>query len=799
MNPKIKELRDEFVDKVIEELDKGKIPWQKPWNIKMPLNAVTNRNYNGLNSIRLCFSKYSDHRWATYKQAMDNGWQVKKGEKATRIEIWKQYDKKTKKDADWVEINKLPDSEKKEYIEKHIQLVTRTYSIFNAEQIEGIPTLGKKEITIDYNKIDTILNNCGCKINYGGNKAFYAPLDDDITLPLKKNFISEEDFYGTALHEVSHSTGHSNRLNRDLSGGFKTAKYAKEELIAELSSVFIQMEKGIKYNSQNNIAYLQSWSEVLKKDKNIFFEAVKEAEKACEMVLSYEKEIKIETKKYIITEIGVDEFKIILKNHNLWLSTNGSQGKQADLSNRKLGKDFDSIKINLTNYNMSKSICKNTSFADKELYYVNFEGANIEEADFTNSTCYKSNFSSTSAKNANFTLARLDDVSFVHANLENANFYAAITSKANFIEANLNGTNMESSEKIPFEKRIELLQKRINEQFEVSKEILLNGEQKEYYENGALQREAMYKDGKLNGTEKIYYKSGNIQSINSWKENKITGITQDYYENGHLKNESQWLNSYREGISKRYYENGKIKHESNWQNFERNGLSKEYYENGQLNIKCNYKDDKLHGKYESFYPNGQRKIEFIYINGKLNGEQKLYYPNGQLYKEYICKEGKIEGAENTYYENEKFMQEMNYKNGKLEGISTQYYEDGNLKLNSIYKNNELEGNIKIFDQTVKEKKYDIKTDIESEMLKKSGTIFIAVPSDKFQCTNRVLSEIRKEYLTSDNVKDIGKNIEINKDYLQVYKLNEETKTYEFKQTKINEKKKEKSKEQGIEK
>ena len=281
--------RENFVDMVIESLEKGKIPWQKDWNENFcemcMTNPVTGTKYKGVNNFRLLVTsiikEYNDNRWVTFKQASDKGWHVKKGEKGTPIEIFKFYDKSTKKDLDMKMYNSLSPEEQVKYYSKNVYVVIKNYTVFNAEQIEGMPPQElKSKVQPEYDKIDKIIENCGVPVYHQGTQAFYSSKKDVIYLPEKAAFLSENGYYATALHEIVHSTGHESRLNRE--------SYAIEELRAEFGSVYIGMEKGLNYNYENNIAYIQSWSEMLKNDKNILFTTWKDGEKAAKMVLSYE-------------------------------------------------------------------------------------------------------------------------------------------------------------------------------------------------------------------------------------------------------------------------------------------------------------------------------------------------------------------------------------------------------------------------------------------------------------------------------------------------------------------------------
>lgn len=303
---KFTENREDFVKQVIESLDKGEIPWEKDWTTNSkPLNPITKTEYKGINNIMLStisnIKGYDDPRWMTYKQAKGNEWQVKKDEKGAKIELFKFYDKSTKKDLDMKKYNSLSFSKQSKYFKENVQIIAKNYVVFNGEQIEGIPGLEKKERKeVDYNKIDSILENSNIKISYGGDRAYYDLKKDTIQLPNKADFRSANSFYGTALHELAHSTGHPQRLNRDLSGKFGSESYAKEELRAEFSSVFLGQEKGLNYserNLENSAAYIKSWSKILKNDINELFVAAKTGNTITKHILGYENTKQPEFKK----------------------------------------------------------------------------------------------------------------------------------------------------------------------------------------------------------------------------------------------------------------------------------------------------------------------------------------------------------------------------------------------------------------------------------------------------------------------------------------------------------------------
>ena len=300
--------RKKIVDKLIQNMERGDLIFQKNWNSSAlyPQNPVSNIRYLGGNRVRLMVEaiekEYKDPRWLTFKQAAENGWNVRKGEKGTLCEKW-IFTKKEK------EIDKNGKE-----VEKEVKLdkpLVNYFYVFNAEQIENIPKLEIKNFTKDETNeiVQDFINSSECTIKeVAQDKAYYNPGKDEIVLPLRESFKSSQDFLKTTFHEMVHSTGHKDRLNRDLSGGFGSEKYAKEELVAELGSVFLQSKLGIKVEGEhfdNHSAYLKSWISILKNDSNELFRAAAQAEKASERL--YERYIEHEQEQ--LREFSQKEFR----------------------------------------------------------------------------------------------------------------------------------------------------------------------------------------------------------------------------------------------------------------------------------------------------------------------------------------------------------------------------------------------------------------------------------------------------------------------------------------------------------
>lgn len=290
-------LREQIAEQFIASLKEDKLPWHALWANKRPQNAITEKKYRGINSFWLSFMAdlrgYSDNRWCTFKQAESQGWHVKKGEHATQIEYWRLYDKVQKRYIEQGEANLIiqqdPDRE------KDIILTCRTYSVFNAHQIEGIPEL-IVSTNIDINQVraqrDVLLQNMELGFQEGGTQAYYRPSTDSITMPPDTFFADNYAYMSTFLHECGHATGHEKRLNRDLSGHFGSPSYAKEELRAEIASAFTSQALGFGYAADdlsgamnNHKAYIQSWIEVIQDQPNELFAAIKDAEKISDYLL----------------------------------------------------------------------------------------------------------------------------------------------------------------------------------------------------------------------------------------------------------------------------------------------------------------------------------------------------------------------------------------------------------------------------------------------------------------------------------------------------------------------------------
>ncbi len=277
----------ELTDKIIAALEAGTAPWRRPWDktacggATAPVNAATGHRYRGINLFVLGMSPLAfasnDSRWCSYRQAAARGWQVRKGEKATPVYFYKPIEIEDKTTDGGRETRRIP--------------ILRTFSVFHASQIDGIPALGPavatKAVAERIEDVEIIVQASGVPVRIGGDRAFYSPTFDFVQIPPDEAFHSPELRGATLFHELAHATGHVSRLNRDLSGGFGTMSYAKEELRAELASYAIGSMMGLPCDVPNHASYLQSWVDVLKQDRREIFHAAAEAQRIADYILGF--------------------------------------------------------------------------------------------------------------------------------------------------------------------------------------------------------------------------------------------------------------------------------------------------------------------------------------------------------------------------------------------------------------------------------------------------------------------------------------------------------------------------------
>ena len=281
--------REQLVKMYLDALKENKIPWRERWYSDLNKNGVTNTEYRGVNQLILSYvaykEKYKDNRWLTYKQIKENNYKITNAKgKGVPIEFWSVYDIKNKIRLDFPTYEKI--IEKTPERKKDFKVFCNTTYVFNASLIEGIkPNEKNNRNTIPTNiYFKRLISKLHIEYIEEGNKAYYIPSKDTIVLPPSSKFFDKYSYYATQLHELSHATGHSSRLNRNLNNQNKK-DYAREELIAEISSSFLMQKLNVKVNEDdynNHKSYIQSWILLLEDKPNELFKAVGEANKICD-------------------------------------------------------------------------------------------------------------------------------------------------------------------------------------------------------------------------------------------------------------------------------------------------------------------------------------------------------------------------------------------------------------------------------------------------------------------------------------------------------------------------------------
>lgn len=284
-----RDLYQEITDRIVERLEAGDIPpWRQPirgaTGDPFPKNLSTGKSYRGINVWLLSLTSwtegYGSRYWMTFRQAKELGGQVRKGERGSLVTFWKPYEK-TDPTTD----------------EKTILPVLKHYTVFNAEQIEGVTP--PDTLTADPNEPpflpiaqaqDIVDGFAGSPaIEHHGSRAAYFPQEDVVRIAPPERFETPEAYYGTLYHELTHATGHSRRLDRGLDtrlAPFGTPDYSKEELVAEMGAAFLCAVAGISPPMiEQSAAYLAGWLRQMKQDKKLIVQAAGHAQKAADLIL----------------------------------------------------------------------------------------------------------------------------------------------------------------------------------------------------------------------------------------------------------------------------------------------------------------------------------------------------------------------------------------------------------------------------------------------------------------------------------------------------------------------------------
>lgn len=269
-------------ERIIEQLEQGYIPWQKPWAdcLDGTFNRISRRPYSLLNQMLL------KHRgeYATFRQWDQIGGKVKKGSKAEIVVFWKIKDVQERSDTGEIVTKKVPIL--RYYNVFHISQVQNVFPLERTQHYETDPIERAEEILSSYISREHIALSVG-----ESDRAFYRPADDSIILPAITQYEHAEEYYSTAFHECGHSTLKKQRCDREAENTaayFGNSDYSKEELVAEITSAAILNYLGIETPETftNSAAYVQNWLRVLKSDKRFIISAAGKAEKAAKYILA---------------------------------------------------------------------------------------------------------------------------------------------------------------------------------------------------------------------------------------------------------------------------------------------------------------------------------------------------------------------------------------------------------------------------------------------------------------------------------------------------------------------------------
>ncbi len=287
------DIYQEITDQMIAMIEAGTRPWSKSWNgstaPNIPLRS-TGVPYRGINVLSLWVAAmtkgYASPHWLTFKQALALGGCVRKGEKGSIV----VYANKIEIHEDKVDQGSKPGEDSKRQV-----AFLKRYTVFNAEQIEGIeakypapaPIITATNPDQRDAELDALFGRVPVILKHHGEQPYYQPSGDHVVMPKFADFHTSDDYYSTLAHELCHATGHIDRLARPSLISTKREDYAREELVAELGAAFVSGAIGIKlHDREDHAAYLANWLSALRNDKRCIFTAATQAQAAADWLLS---------------------------------------------------------------------------------------------------------------------------------------------------------------------------------------------------------------------------------------------------------------------------------------------------------------------------------------------------------------------------------------------------------------------------------------------------------------------------------------------------------------------------------
>jgi antirestriction protein ArdC len=273
--------------RILEQLERGVVPWRRPWSAELPCNLVSGKVYRGLNTFLLGSQGYASKYWLTFNQANKIGGHIRKGEHSSLVTFWRIGQEKIVRTADGTDKKQTP-------------FLLRYYSVFNVCQTEGIAEklgLGKSAPVVPSieacEAIVAAMPHAPARCQ--SDRAWYKPSTDTVGMPAKELFGKSEEYYSTLFHELTHSTGHASRIGREgieHLNTFGSESYSKEELVAEMGAAMLCGVTGIAPAViENSAAYLKNWLERLKADSKLLVSAASAAQKAADYILGKQEPI----------------------------------------------------------------------------------------------------------------------------------------------------------------------------------------------------------------------------------------------------------------------------------------------------------------------------------------------------------------------------------------------------------------------------------------------------------------------------------------------------------------------------
>lgn len=276
----MRDIFQEITDRIAAQLEQGARPWSKPWDASaampdLPRN-FEGKPYRGGNVFWLWATAqamgYSSPVWLTFKKAKERGASVRKGEKGTPVFFWK-----------------IGEYEDKKTGETRKSFMVRQYTVFNADQCDGLELPAPKPPRPEPERIaaaEELIAATGATVRHGGSRAFYSPSTDHVQMPPRNTFHDADGYYSTHFHELGHWTGHESRLAREFGKRFGDDAYAFEELVAELTAAFVCASQGFaNVDRADHASYIAAWLRRMKDDPKAFVTAAGAAQKAADLIL----------------------------------------------------------------------------------------------------------------------------------------------------------------------------------------------------------------------------------------------------------------------------------------------------------------------------------------------------------------------------------------------------------------------------------------------------------------------------------------------------------------------------------